>query len=77
MIAKDLEISMAAVTGPGGQVIAVNHRSSQVPGQLTEQRALAHGARPGGGRHETGLSGRRTHWNQGFMTFRKAGARGS
>ena len=29
----------------GGQVIAVDHRSSQAPGQLAEQGALAHGAR--------------------------------
>jgi hypothetical protein len=29
-----------------GQVIAVDHRSSQVSGQLAEQGALAHGARP-------------------------------
>jgi hypothetical protein len=29
-----------------GQVIAVDHRTSKVPGQLAEQGALAHGARP-------------------------------
>ena len=30
----------------GGQVIAVDHRSSHAAGQLAEQGALTHGARP-------------------------------